>query len=95
MPACRQGQAGSGALRTGWRLAGGGHWGWDLTLSSTQIYPSSVPEEQLRLITSLVYLYSHAEINQWSITSRDTVMALLASDVALENQTEVRAVEVG
>ncbi|XP_045045829.2 mesothelin-like protein isoform X1 [Desmodus rotundus] len=53
-----------------------------------QIYPSSVPEEQLRLITSLVYLYSHAEINQWSITSRDTVMALLASDVALENQTE-------
>ncbi|XP_053527644.1 mesothelin-like protein [Artibeus jamaicensis] len=54
----------------------------------TQLYPSSVPEEQLRLITSLVYLYTHAEISQWNITSRDTVMALLASDVALENQTE-------
>ncbi|XP_036890412.1 mesothelin-like protein [Sturnira hondurensis] len=53
-----------------------------------QIYPGSVPEEQLRLITSLVYLYTHAEISQWSITSRDTVSALLASDVALENQTE-------
>ncbi|XP_035877008.1 mesothelin-like protein isoform X3 [Phyllostomus discolor] len=53
-----------------------------------QIYPSSVPEEQLRLITSLVYLYTHAEISLWNITSRDTVMALLASDVALENQTE-------
>uniref|UniRef100_A0A2K5HLI7 Mesothelin like n=1 Tax=Colobus angolensis palliatus TaxID=336983 RepID=A0A2K5HLI7_COLAP len=47
-----------------------------------------LPEDQLRLITSLVYLYSCTEIGQWSITSRDTVMALLASDVALENQTE-------
>ncbi|XP_070269897.1 mesothelin-like protein [Myotis yumanensis] len=52
------------------------------------IYPSGIPEEQLRLITSLVYLYSLVEIHQWNITSRDTVMALLASDVALENQTE-------
>lgn len=46
-------------------------------------------------MTSLVYLYTHAEIGRWNITSRDTVMALLASDVALENQTEVRAGEVG
>uniref|UniRef100_A0A2K6N710 Mesothelin like n=1 Tax=Rhinopithecus roxellana TaxID=61622 RepID=A0A2K6N710_RHIRO len=53
-----------------------------------QIYPQGLPEDQLRLITSLVYLYSCTEIGQWSITSRDTVMALLASDVALENQTE-------
>ncbi|XP_023601814.1 mesothelin-like protein [Myotis lucifugus] len=53
-----------------------------------RIYPSGIPEEQLRLITSLVYLYSLVEIRQWNITSRDTVMALLASDVALENQTE-------
>ncbi|KAM8778894.1 LOW QUALITY PROTEIN: mesothelin-like protein [Rhynchonycteris naso] len=53
-----------------------------------RIYPSGVPEEQLRLITSLVYLYSGTEIGQWNITSGDTVMALLASDVALENQTE-------
>ncbi|XP_011891400.1 PREDICTED: mesothelin-like protein [Cercocebus atys] len=56
-----------------------------------QIYPQGLPEYQLRLITSLVYLYSCTEIGQWSITSRDTVVALLASDVALENQTEVRA----
>ncbi|XP_025227316.1 mesothelin-like protein [Theropithecus gelada] len=53
-----------------------------------QIYPQGLPEDQLRLITSLVYLYSCTEIGQWSITSRDTVVALLASDVALENQTE-------
>ncbi|XP_003808869.4 mesothelin-like protein [Pan paniscus] len=53
-----------------------------------QIYPQGLPEDQLRLITSLVYLYSHTEIGQWSITSQDTVMALLAPDVALENQTE-------
>ncbi|XP_072610310.1 mesothelin-like protein [Vulpes vulpes] len=53
-----------------------------------RVYPHGVPEEQLRLITSLVYLYSRSEIGQWNITSRDTVVALLASDVALENQTE-------
>ncbi|KAM8951102.1 mesothelin-like protein [Lycaon pictus] len=53
-----------------------------------QVYPHGVPEEQLRLITSLVYLYSRSEIGQWNITSRDTVVALLASDVALESQTE-------
>nr|XP_054311324.1 mesothelin-like protein [Pongo pygmaeus] len=48
-----------------------------------QIYPQGLPEDQLRLI-----LYSRTEIGQWSITSQDTVVALLASDVALENQTE-------
>nr|XP_045017248.1 mesothelin-like protein [Jaculus jaculus] len=53
-----------------------------------QIYPHGIPEDQLRLITSLVYLYSGAEIDQWNITTGDTVVALLASDVALENQTE-------
>ncbi|XP_039102708.1 mesothelin-like protein [Hyaena hyaena] len=53
-----------------------------------RVYPHGVPEEQLRLITSLVYLYSRSEIGQWNITSSDTVVALLASDVALDNQTE-------
>nr|XP_027796645.1 mesothelin-like protein [Marmota flaviventris] len=53
-----------------------------------QVYPQGIPEDQLRLITSLVYLFSRTEIGQWNITSRDTVVALLASDVALENQTE-------
>uniref|UniRef100_A0A2I2YHF1 Mesothelin like n=1 Tax=Gorilla gorilla gorilla TaxID=9595 RepID=A0A2I2YHF1_GORGO len=53
-----------------------------------QIYSQGLPEDQLRLITSLIYLYSRTEIGQWSITSQDTVVALLASDVALENQTE-------
>ncbi|KAK2491590.1 hypothetical protein MC885_016351 [Smutsia gigantea] len=60
----------------------------DPRLHLPQIYPSGVPEEQLRVITSLVYLYSRDEIGQWNITSRDTVMALLAPDVALDNQTE-------
>ncbi|KAM5130399.1 mesothelin-like protein [Callospermophilus lateralis] len=53
-----------------------------------QVYPQGIPEDQLRLITSLVYLFSRTEIGQWNITSKDTVVALLASDVALENQTE-------
>ncbi|XP_061063851.1 mesothelin-like protein [Eubalaena glacialis] len=53
-----------------------------------QVYPGGVPEEQLRLIPSLAYLYSRAEIGQWHITSKDTVVALLAPDGALENQTE-------
>ncbi|XP_034361910.1 mesothelin-like protein isoform X1 [Arvicanthis niloticus] len=53
-----------------------------------QIYPHGIPEDQLHLITSLVYLYSLAEIGQWNITSGDTVMVLLASDAALDNQTE-------
>uniref|UniRef100_I3M3X0 Mesothelin like n=1 Tax=Ictidomys tridecemlineatus TaxID=43179 RepID=I3M3X0_ICTTR len=53
-----------------------------------QVYPQGIPEDQLRLITSLVYLFSRTEIGQWNITSMDTVVALLASDVALENQTE-------
>lgn len=44
----------------------------------------------MHLISSLVYLYSLAEIGQWNITSGDTVMVLLASDAALDNQTEVR-----
>lgn len=69
----------------------GRHPAAGLTLPPTQVYPHGVPEDQLRLITSLVYLYSRSEIGQWNITSRDTVVALLASDVALENQTEVRA----
>ena len=55
-----------------------------------QVYPGGVPEEQLRLIPSLLYLYSLSEIGQWHITSKDTVVTLLAPDGALENQTEVR-----
>ncbi|EPY90062.1 mesothelin-like protein [Camelus ferus] len=53
-----------------------------------RVYPGGIPEEQLRLIPSLVYLYSCGEIGRWHITSRDTVVALLAPDGALENQTE-------
>ncbi|XP_007528128.1 mesothelin-like protein isoform X2 [Erinaceus europaeus] len=51
-------------------------------------YPRGVPEEQLRRMASLVYLYSRAEIGQWDISSMDTLVALLASDAALNNQTE-------
>ncbi|XP_055991076.1 mesothelin-like protein [Sorex fumeus] len=53
-----------------------------------QVYPRGLPEEQLPRVASLVYLYSCAEIGQWNITSMDTLVALLASDVALDNQTE-------
>ncbi|XDB64102.1 hypothetical protein AB1E18_017418 [Capra hircus] len=53
-----------------------------------RVYPGGVPEEQLRLIPSLVYLYSLSEIGQWHVTSKDTVVTLLAPDGALENQTE-------
>ncbi|XP_074135834.1 mesothelin-like protein [Sminthopsis crassicaudata] len=54
----------------------------------SEIYPGGVPENQLKLIASLVYLYSNDEISHWNITSRDTVVYLLGSDVALENQTQ-------
>ncbi|XP_006873986.1 PREDICTED: mesothelin-like protein-like [Chrysochloris asiatica] len=54
----------------------------------SQIYPHGIPEDQLKRITSLVYLYSSTEIKQWNITSLSTVLALLAADVALDNQTE-------
>ncbi|XP_074053201.1 uncharacterized protein LOC141495591 isoform X2 [Macrotis lagotis] len=54
----------------------------------SEIYPRGVPEDQLKLIASLVYLYSSDEIGHWNITSRDTVVALLGSDVAMENQTQ-------
>uniref|UniRef100_F6QGD8 Mesothelin like n=1 Tax=Monodelphis domestica TaxID=13616 RepID=F6QGD8_MONDO len=53
-----------------------------------EIYPRGVPEDQLKLIASLVYLYSNDEISHWNITSGDTVVALLGSDVAMENQTQ-------
>uniref|UniRef100_A0A8D1GBM2 Mesothelin like n=2 Tax=Sus scrofa TaxID=9823 RepID=A0A8D1GBM2_PIG len=53
-----------------------------------QVYPGGLPEDQLRLIPSLAYLYSCAEIGQWHVTSKDTVVALLSPDGALENQTE-------
>ncbi|KAM9208991.1 LOW QUALITY PROTEIN: mesothelin [Dugong dugon] len=52
-----------------------------------QIYPRGIPEDQLWPITSLVYLYLDVEIGQWNVTS-ETVLALLAADVALNNQTE-------
>uniref|UniRef100_A0A6P5LUK7 Mesothelin-like protein n=1 Tax=Phascolarctos cinereus TaxID=38626 RepID=A0A6P5LUK7_PHACI len=54
----------------------------------SEIYPGGVPEDQLKLITSLVYLYTNDEIGHWNITSGDTVVALLGSDVAMENQTQ-------
>lgn len=73
----------------GWRLEGSAT---TETAHLPQIYPHGIPEDQLHLIPSLVYLYSLAEIGQWNITSGDTVMVLLASDAALDNQTEVRVI---
>ncbi|KAM9584009.1 mesothelin [Trichechus inunguis] len=53
-----------------------------------QIYPRGIPEDQRRRITSLVYLYADVEVGQGNIMSRDTVLAPLAADVALNHQTE-------
>lgn len=88
------GEAGQGGQGAGVRATPGAGWagrqgtGHVLT-GHLQIYPGGLPEEKLPRVTSLVYLYSCAEISQWNITSMDTLVALLASDVALDNQTEV------
>ncbi|XP_027512188.1 mucin-2-like [Corapipo altera] len=42
-----------------------------------QTYPSGIPEEQLRRLGLLARQYSEEEISQWSVTSSDTLAALL------------------
>ncbi|XP_039238289.1 mesothelin-like protein [Pipra filicauda] len=42
-----------------------------------QAYPSGIPEELLRRLGLLARLYSEEEISQWSVTSNDTLAALL------------------
>uniref|UniRef100_A0A8V5GBE6 Uncharacterized protein n=1 Tax=Melopsittacus undulatus TaxID=13146 RepID=A0A8V5GBE6_MELUD len=46
-----------------------------------QIYPSGIPDEQLRLLGQLSQQYSAEEISRWMVTSSDTLSILLkASD---------------
>ncbi|XP_061205204.1 mesothelin-like protein isoform X2 [Neopsephotus bourkii] len=42
-----------------------------------QIYPSGIPEEQLKLLGPLSRQYSAEEISQWPVTSSDTLSVLL------------------
>ncbi|NXF35508.1 MSLNL protein, partial [Nyctibius bracteatus] len=42
-----------------------------------QIYPSGIPEEQLKLFGPLSRLYTAAEISLWPVTSSNTLSALL------------------
>ncbi|NWI62460.1 MSLNL protein, partial [Todus mexicanus] len=42
-----------------------------------QIYPSGIPEEQLKVLGPLSRLYSAEEISSWPVTSSDTLSALL------------------
>uniref|UniRef100_A0A8B9FYU4 Mesothelin like n=1 Tax=Amazona collaria TaxID=241587 RepID=A0A8B9FYU4_9PSIT len=42
-----------------------------------QIYPSGIPEEQLKLLGPLSRLYTAEEISRWRVTSSDTLSVLL------------------
>ncbi|NWY45487.1 MSLNL protein, partial [Sylvia atricapilla] len=42
-------------------------------------FPSGIPEEQLKRLGPLSYLYTEQEMSQWPVTSSDTITALLSS----------------
>ncbi|NWU18848.1 MSLNL protein, partial [Dyaphorophyia castanea] len=44
-----------------------------------QLFPSGIPEEQLKRLGWLSRLYTEQEISQWWVTSSDTLSALLSS----------------
>ncbi|NXB32480.1 MSLNL protein, partial [Eulacestoma nigropectus] len=44
-----------------------------------QLFPSGIPEEQLKRLGMLSRLYTEQEISQWSVTSSDTLSALLST----------------
>ncbi|NWV87368.1 MSLNL protein, partial [Machaerirhynchus nigripectus] len=44
-----------------------------------QFFPSGIPEEQLKRLGVLSRLYTEQEISQWSVTSSDTLLALLST----------------
>lgn len=48
-----------------------------LTGLAPQIYPSGIPEEQLKLLGPLSSQFSVEEISSWSVRSSDTLLALL------------------
>lgn len=43
-----------------------------------QLFPSGIPEEQLKRLGMLSRLYTDQEISQWSVRSSDTLSALLS-----------------
>ncbi|XP_010001875.1 PREDICTED: mesothelin [Chaetura pelagica] len=43
----------------------------------SEIYPSGIPEKQLKELGTLSRLYTPKEISQWMVTSSDTLLALL------------------
>ncbi|NXH98142.1 MSLNL protein, partial [Pachycephala philippinensis] len=55
-----------------------------------QLFPSGIPEEQLKRLGMLAYLYTEQEISQWSVTSTDTLSALLSASEGLWEDSQVQ-----
>ncbi|NXS56385.1 MSLNL protein, partial [Brachypteracias leptosomus] len=55
-----------------------------------QIYPSGIPEEQLKLLGPLLYLYSAEEISRWMVTSNTTLLALLDPSYGKQEAPQVQ-----
>ncbi|NXM57144.1 MSLNL protein, partial [Illadopsis cleaveri] len=55
-----------------------------------EFFWSGIPEEQLRRLGPLSYLYSEQEISQWPVTSSDTITALLRSSGELWEDSQVQ-----
>ncbi|NWW14709.1 MSLNL protein, partial [Oreocharis arfaki] len=55
-----------------------------------QLFPSGIPEEQLKRLGLLSRLYTEQEISQWSVTSSDTLSALLSPSGGEWNDSQVQ-----
>ncbi|NXX42618.1 MSLNL protein, partial [Tricholaema leucomelas] len=55
-----------------------------------QIYPSGIPEGQLKVLGELSRLYTAEEISQWMVTSSDTLLALLNESDGKWNDTQIQ-----
>ncbi|NXN97259.1 MSLNL protein, partial [Rhinopomastus cyanomelas] len=62
-----------------------------------QVYPSGIPEEQLRLLGSFSCLFSVEEISRWPVQSNETLSALLAGGCGAPQAQEMirRFLELG
>ncbi|NXR25842.1 MSLNL protein, partial [Cinclus mexicanus] len=54
-----------------------------------EVFHSEIPEEQLRRLGELSHLYTEQEISQWSVTSSDTLSALLCASGRQWNDSQV------
>ncbi|XP_062359844.1 mesothelin-like protein [Cinclus cinclus] len=54
-----------------------------------EVFHSEIPEEQLRRLGELSHLYTEQEISQWSVTSSDTLSALLSASGRQWNDSQV------